>query len=73
MCLPNFMKFHHCLFKIEKPKCRGQTDGKTDGQCETVYPPTNTFKMLWFYFRVIPELTQEKEAPEFVFDGWWWW
>ena len=50
-----------------------RTDGKTDGQRETVYPPTNTFKMLWFYFRVIPELTREKEAPEFVFDGWWWW
>ena len=33
MCLPNFMKFHHCLFKIlKKLKGRGRMDGLTDGQ-----------------------------------------
>ena len=32
MCLPNFMKFHHCLFKILKNQnvaAGGRTDMKT--------------------------------------------
>ena len=37
MCLPNFMEFHHCLFKILKNQnvvdgwMDGQTDVLTDG------------------------------------------
>ena len=33
MCLPNFMKFHHCLIKILKNKT-SQTDGQMDGQTD---------------------------------------
>ena len=39
MCLPNFKKFRHCLFKILKNQnvADRQTDGRTD--VKTVYPP----------------------------------
>ena len=42
MCLPNFMKFCHCLFKILKNQ--NVEDGRTDGwtDVKTVYPPRNT-------------------------------
>ena len=43
MHLPNFMKFHDCLFKILKNQ--NATDGQTmDGQRETVYAPTNSLR-----------------------------
>ena len=38
MCLPNFMKFHHCLFKILENqnvadgRTEGRTDERTDGR-----------------------------------------
>ena len=45
MCLPNFMKFRLCLFKILKTKTSRmdrQTDGRTDN-VKTVYPPQTQF------------------------------
>ena len=43
MCLSDFMKFQHCLFKILKNQnvADGQTNGRTDN-VKTVYPTTNT-------------------------------
>ena len=36
MCLSNFMKFHHCLFKILKNKnvADGRTDARTDARTD---------------------------------------
>ena len=44
MCLPNFMEFRHCLFKILKNQnvADGQTNGRMEGQLENRIPPTNT-------------------------------
>ena len=42
MCLPNFMEFCHCLFKIlknQKSRMDKQTDRQMDGQCENSIPP----------------------------------
>ena len=42
MCLPNFMKFHHCLFKILKNQ--NVLDGQTDGHREnSILPPQTQF------------------------------
>ena len=40
MCLPNFMKFRHCLFKILKNQ--NVANGRTDGQRENSIPPPQT-------------------------------
>ena len=45
MGLPNFMKFHHCLFKVLKNKT--VADKWMDGQREKQYTPTNT--VCWGY------------------------
>ena len=39
MCLPNFMKFRHCLFKILKNKT-SQMDGRTNGRENSIPPQT---------------------------------
>ena len=43
MCLPNFMKFCHCFFKILKNQnvADGWMPGRTNN-VKTVYSPTNT-------------------------------
>ena len=44
MCLPNFMKFCHCLFKILKNQnvADGRNNRRTDG-CENSIPPQTQF------------------------------
>ena len=39
MCLPNFMKFPHCLFKILKNQnvADGQMDGKRENSITPIY------------------------------------
>ena len=44
MCLPNFMKFHHCFFKILKNQnvADKQMDKRMDTQRENSIPPPQT-------------------------------